>query len=147
MRDGRNVIRDRGYGRRDRLTRDGETTLKLIKEMGWGVVVLLGALCMGLLITACASYYRVTDPVSGRIYYTEKVERESGGAASFTDAASDSKITIQNSEVKELSSKEYETALAAAKAKPATAPPAAPAPGPPAATAPAAPAPPVEETK
>jgi len=79
----------------------------------------------GALTTACASYYKVTDPISGNIYYTQRVERAVGGAAQFKDARSGSQVTIQNSEVKEIDSKEYETGVKSAptpKAAPATAP-------------------------
>jgi len=108
--------------------------MKLIKEMGWGVM----ALCAGLLVTACASYYRVVEPQSGRAYYTQDVKQERGGAVKFKDAGSGAVVTIQNSEVKEISGKDFDAGLAAAKTKPAPAPTA---PAAPAAAAPAAPAP------
>jgi hypothetical protein len=88
------------------------------------LVVLSGALA-----SACATYYKVTDPQSGRVYYTESVDRERGGAASFTDAASGSKVTIQNSEVKEVTKDEYNVGRFGGGTKPATAAP-APAPAP-----------------
>lgn len=98
--------------------------MKLLKEMGWGVM----ALFVGSLVTACASYYKVTDPVSGRTYYTQDVEHERGGAATFTDAGSSAKITIQNSEVKEITKDEFNVGRLAKETKPAPAAPAAPAP-------------------
>ena len=82
----------------------------------------------GLLATACASYYRVTDPVSGSVYYTQKVERAVGGAAQFKDQRSGSEVTIQNSEVKEIDPKEYEAGLKSTPT-PKTAPVPAPATG------------------
>jgi len=107
-------------------------------------IVLLSA---GLLVAACASsYFKVTDPASKNVYYTEKVERAGGGAASFTDARSGAMVTLQNSEVKEINKDEYEkgrktpveSPAPAATAAPATpAPEAAPAPAPTAAPEPA----------
>ncbi|HTP40802.1 MAG TPA: hypothetical protein VML36_00085 [Nitrospiria bacterium] len=110
--------------------------MQWLKSRQWLVVAVV--MMSGLVATACATYYRVTDPQSGRVYYTEKVDRERGGAASFTDAGSGSTITIQNSEVKEITKDEYNVGRFGGGTKPA--PAAAPAPAP-AAPAPAAPAP------
>ena len=88
------------------------------------LVVLFSA---GFLLTACATYYKVTDPTSGSIYYTEKVKNERGGAAKFKDARSGAEVTIQNSEVKEIEKKAYYEALVAPTSKPVSTPTAAPA--------------------
>jgi hypothetical protein len=116
--------------------------MKRFKIKNWFVTALV--VLSGVLATACATYYKVTDPQSGRVYFTQDVDRERGGAATFTDSASDSKVTIQNSEVKEITKDEYNVGRFGGGTKPAaTAPsPAASAPAPaPAAPAPAAPAP------
>jgi hypothetical protein len=121
---------------------------KLIRN-GWLVVIL----CVGLCIVGCASYYKVTDPISGNTYYTENIEGLSGGAVKLKDAKSNSTVTLQNSQVKEITEKEYKAGLAAPVSKPtptvaatpmtaptstaAAAPTAAPAPAPAAAPAPA----------
>jgi len=72
-----------------------------------------GILC-GLMATGCSTkYYRVTDPGSGKTYYTNKFERVwQGGALNFEDAQSGSSVTLQNSEVKELSEGEFMATLA-----------------------------------
>jgi len=99
-------------------------------------------LAMGLLVTACATYYKVKDPATGETYYTDKVKRESSGAAMFKDNRSNAEVTIQNSEIMEITKDEYKAALTAPAAPPAPAPKAAPAPAPEPALAPeAAPAP------
>jgi hypothetical protein len=70
----------------------------------------------GLLMTAgCStSYYRVTDPDAGKSYYTHKVEEAGkGGAVKFKDAQSGDSVTVQSSEVKELSEDEFIAGLAA----------------------------------
>jgi len=110
--------------------------MKRFRIMSWIFV----PLAVGLLVTACASYYKVRDPGTGNTYYTEKVKKESGGAATFKDARSGAEVTIQNSEVTEISKGEYTAGISAAASKPAAptaAPAPAPAPAPEAAPAPA----------
>ena len=83
-----------------------------------------------LFVIGCAPsmYYRVTDPSTGNVYYTEEIERGKGGAATFKDARSGSIVTIQNSEIKEINEKEFDVGrYAAPAAKPAAAPAAVPA--------------------
>jgi hypothetical protein len=106
--------------------------MKRLIANGWFVAVL----GLVLLVTGCASYYKVTDPQTGHVYYTEKVDYVSGGAVRLMDTRTGSIVTIQNSEVKEISSNDYKAGLAAPVSKPA--PAAAPAPAP--AATPAAPA-------
>lgn len=79
-------------------------------------------LSIGLLVTACSTYYRVKDPATGDTYYTDKVQRESGGAAMFKDARTNAEVTIQNSEIMEITKDEYKGALSAPAAPPAPAP-------------------------
>ncbi len=97
----------------------------------------VAVLCLVLLVTGCASYYKVTDPQSGKVYYTEDIDNVRGGAVKMKDARTGSMVTLQNSEVKEISSDEYKAGLAApvmapaaAPAAPAAAEPATPAPAP-----------------
>jgi hypothetical protein len=92
--------------------------MKRISMMSWLVV----PLSVGLLVTACGTYYKVKDPATGSIYYTEKVKREKGGAANFKDARSGSEVTIQNSEVKEIGKDEFDAGRFAAETKSAPAP-------------------------
>lgn len=68
------------------------------------VVLLLGTLAGG-----CASYYEVTDPSTGRAYYTDRVRKERGGAVQLIDARTGNEVTIQNSEVKKITKQEYES--------------------------------------
>jgi hypothetical protein len=64
----------------------------------------------------CASYYKVTDPTSGKEFYTQEVSRKlTGGAVEFKDAKSGAATTLQNSQVLEIDKKTYEAGLAAAK--------------------------------
>ena len=108
--------------------------MRRFMAIGWFV----GVVGLVFLVAGCASYYRVTDTQSGNVYYTKKVDTVKGGSGTvkLKDTRSGSVVTLQNSEVKEISKKEYKEGLAAPVSK--AAPAAAPAPKP--AAAPAEPA-------
>ena len=108
--------------------------MKRIIANGLSVVVL----GLVILVAGCASYYKVKDPQSGNVYYTDKIDNVRGGAVKLKDARTGNMVTIQNSEVKEISSDEYKAGVTAPVVAPVAAP-TAPAPAP--AAAPAAPAP------
>jgi len=97
--------------------------MKRNMRFGWLVV----SLCVGLLVVGCASYYKVTDPQSGKEYYTQKVDTLAGGAVKVMDTRTGSIVTLQNSQVKEISEKEYKAGLAAPVSKPTPTPAVAPA--------------------
>jgi hypothetical protein len=78
------------------------------KKFVRGVVIALSALA---LLAGCASYYRVSDPGSGRQYYTTKIEKSRDGNVSFKDAKSGSEVTLQSSEVKEISKSDYDAGV------------------------------------
>jgi hypothetical protein len=80
--------------------------------------LMLGGLTM--LVAGCTTYYRVTDPTSGKAYYTTKVsDTGRGGAVKVMDQKTLSMVTLQSSEVKEISEDEYKAGMAAkAPAKP-----------------------------
>ena len=63
----------------------------------------------GLVISGCATYYQVTDPVSGHIYYTKDIDRQKGGAVELKDAKTGDKVTVQNSEIREINKEEFES--------------------------------------
>ena len=94
-------------------------------------------------LAGCTTYYKVSDPSSGHAYYTTKVkERGSSGAIKFEDEKTKSTVTLQASEVKEISEEEFQAGLKAqaksqAPAPAMAAPAAAPAPAPTPAPAPA----------
>lgn len=64
-------------------------------------------------ITSCGSYYMIKDPGSGKVYYTTNYKDESGGAIEFIDDRTDSTVTLQNSELKEISEEEFNKAMGA----------------------------------
>ena len=69
---------------------------------------------LALTVAGCSSHYRVTDPSSGKTYYTTKInEAGRAGAVKIKDEKTGSTVTLQSSEVKEISAEEYEAALKA----------------------------------
>jgi hypothetical protein len=69
-------------------------------------VVLAVVVCAG-----CAGpYYKVTDPASGKVFYTEDVKRN-GSAVEFKDATTGSVVTLQNSEVAQIDKAAYQSAV------------------------------------
>lgn len=61
----------------------------------------------------CA-YYRVTDPDSGKVYYTNNwMAGRYGysGTVQFRDAVSGANVTLSSSEVKEISKDDYDRAV------------------------------------
>ena len=58
----------------------------------------------------------VKDPATGNVYYTTKIKDERGGAVNFEDKKTQTSVTLQNSEVKKISKKEFKSALEAKEA-------------------------------
>jgi hypothetical protein len=72
----------------------------------------LGILCvMAGLLAGCGNYYRVNDPGGDRHYYTSEIKETKTGAIQFKDEKSGSVVTLQSSEVKEISRDEFKTAV------------------------------------
>jgi hypothetical protein len=76
-------------------------------------IMALGILCVmaGLLAGCGGSYYRVNDPAGDRKYYTTEIEQTRTGAITFKDEKSGSVVTLQSSEVKEISGDEFKAAM------------------------------------
>lgn len=66
--------------------------------------VVIGVL--SLMTAACSHYYRVTEPASGKTYYTTHIDERSG-AAKFKDDRTGSYVILHSAEVSELSQDEY----------------------------------------
>jgi len=66
-------------------------------------------LTLGLVgfVAGCSSYYKVTDPGSSKVYYTDDLDHKDSGSVVFEDANTGNKITLQNSDVQEISKKEF----------------------------------------
>jgi len=75
------------------------------------ILAILLAMFFSLAILGCGGYYMVKDPASGSVYYTTKIKDEKGGAIKFEDKKTQISVTLQNSEVKKISKKEFKNAL------------------------------------
>jgi len=72
-------------------------------------VAALAGVALGL--AGCSStYYLVKDPTDGKEYYTTEVHK-SGGTVSFKDAKTLSQVTIQNSQISEITKDQYQVAV------------------------------------
>jgi hypothetical protein len=65
----------------------------------------------GLLAGCGGNYYKVNDPAGERQYYTTDIDQSKAGSISFKDEKSGSKVTLQSSEVKEISEDEFKSAV------------------------------------
>jgi hypothetical protein len=73
-------------------------------------VALTAVLVVGVVgLSGCTSYYRVTDPSTGRTYYTTSMKKKGDGAVQLRDGRTGQEVTIQNSEVAKVTKEEYET--------------------------------------
>jgi hypothetical protein len=69
-----------------------------------------------VLLAGC-SYYMVRDPGTGMTYYTSDVDTPgSAGTVRFKDDRTNREVTLQNSEVREISRDEYQRGLNAPRA-------------------------------
>jgi len=92
----------------------------------------VGATACTVLLAGCSGgYYMVREPGSATPYYTTDIEK-AGSAVQFKDARTGSAVTLQNSEVKEISQDDFTKGVtapapvpAAAAAPPSVAAPAA----------------------
>jgi hypothetical protein len=66
----------------------------------------VAALVLALAAAGCTTYYRVTDPGTGKTYYTNDFKR-SGTALQFKDHKSGADVTLPASEVLEISKDDY----------------------------------------
>jgi hypothetical protein len=58
-------------------------------------------------IMGLGSYYEVTDTATGRIYYTDNLNREPRGVIEFEEPASGAMISLAAASVREISEAEY----------------------------------------
>lgn len=72
--------------------------------------MLLSAIALMGLCAGCTKYYHVADPSTGKDYYTTEISKRDG-ATSLRDQKSGAKVTIQNSEVTEITQDQYKKAV------------------------------------
>jgi len=73
--------------------------------------ILAAAALMAL--CGCASYFRVTDTTNGKVYITDSssMDRHLGGSLEFKDLKTGDEVTVQNTEVRQISSSDAKTEL------------------------------------
>jgi hypothetical protein len=50
-------------------------------------------------LTGCKSYWKVIDPASGRVYYTDHLKHRGSGSVLFKDEVTQTDVTLSSSEV------------------------------------------------
>ena len=84
-------------------------------------IVLLPTLML-MLLGCSTTYYQVRDPGSGSTYYTTQLDEEDGGAVTLKDARTNANVTLQNSEVSEITADQYDAAIRTGSVPPVAAP-------------------------
>ena len=69
---------------------------------------LLSMFVLAIVTSGCTTYYAITDPRTGKQYYTTDWDTARGGTTRFIDAKSGAIVTIQESEIREISEKEFQ---------------------------------------
>lgn len=82
------------------------------------IMVLGAVVALAAVTVACSHYYKVNDPAGNREYYTTDIDREKGGAIKIKDEKSGAIVTLQSSEVKEISGEEFDKAVKGSQPKP-----------------------------
>lgn len=59
------------------------------------------------ILAGCTTYYEVKDPTTGKAYYTTDLDKGRDGAVTLIDEGSEAEVTIQNSEIREISKDEF----------------------------------------
>ena len=68
-------------------------------------------LLMLLFVAGCTTYYRVTDQSTRRAYYTTDIDRSDSGAVRFYDEKSRASVTLQSTEIVEISKEAFNTGI------------------------------------
>lgn len=83
-----------------------------LKSIGLAAVLCIAlAGCSVPHVMGLGSYYQVTDPASGKVYFTRQIEQEDRGVVEFLDDSSDNWVSLAASEVKTVTQAEYEAGL------------------------------------
>ena len=61
-------------------------------------------------ISGCGSYYKIADPASKKVYYSDSIDKKGNGAIQFKDEESKAKVTLPQSEVIEITEDQYKAA-------------------------------------
>jgi hypothetical protein len=66
-------------------------------------------LLTGFFAVGCTTYYKVTDPTTGKTYYTTELQKKGSGAATLKDGRTGNTVSLQNSEISKISKEEYDS--------------------------------------
>lgn len=58
-------------------------------------------------VSGCANYYKIVDPVSKKVYYTDSIDKKGNGVIHFKDEVTKTKVTLPQSEVLEITEDQY----------------------------------------
>ncbi len=65
------------------------------------------ACAVAVALCGCASYYKITDPGSGRAYYTDHIDNKGNGVIRFKDENTKQQVTLNASEVMEITEDQF----------------------------------------
>ena len=82
-------------------------------------MAMVTACAAGLLLVGCTTYYKVTDPTTGKSYYTTELKQKGNGSATLKDSRTGNTVNIQNSEISKISKEQYDTGRHTPPAEPA----------------------------
>jgi hypothetical protein len=72
------------------------------------VLLALSLACLVLpILSGCAHYYKIRDPASDKVYYTDDYDDLRSGSIRFKDLVTQQQITLSASEVIRISKDEY----------------------------------------
>ncbi|WP_269522478.1 hypothetical protein [Coraliomargarita parva] len=74
-------------------------------------LVLTLAIAATGILSGCTTYYAIEDPSTGNVYHTTSYDAKRSGSVVFEDRSSDRKVTLQNSEIQEISKEQYKKAI------------------------------------
>ena len=69
--------------------------------------MLVAAFVAGGFASGCGSYYKVTNPSNGDVYYTDNLDRQQSGMVVFKDGKTGQQVTLGASEVQQITKEEY----------------------------------------
>jgi hypothetical protein len=74
-------------------------------------IVATAACAAAMWVGGCGpTYYKVTDPTTGREYYTTELKKHEHGSATIKDARTGAEVSLQNTEIKQVTKEEYDVA-------------------------------------
>ena len=70
--------------------------------------ILLALVVGSAFVSGCASYYKVTDPNTQAVYYTNNLQRQQSGVVVLKDARTGQEVTLPASRVEKITKEQYD---------------------------------------